>query len=54
MTKNEKNLQAYEDVLDCHGPSMRDDAEYMEFYRQWYPLGAEAARDREDVNMDLD
>jgi len=47
MTRDEKNLQAYKDVLDCFGPSMPDDAEYMVFYRSWWPLGAEAAEDRE-------
>lgn len=49
MTREEKNHKAYSDVVDCTGPSMPEDAEYMELYRSWYPLGAEAATDREDV-----
>lgn len=43
MTKEEKNNKAYDDVLDCCGPSMPNDPEYMECYYSWFPLGAEAA-----------
>lgn len=48
MTRDAKNHKAYMDVLDCRGPSMPDDPEYMDFYRYWYPLGADAHRDRYD------
>lgn len=46
MSREEKNHRAYMDVLDCAGPSMSDDSEYMEFYRSWYKLGAEARDER--------
>lgn len=35
---DEKNRQAYMDVLDCLGPRYPDDEEYMECYRFWRPL----------------
>lgn len=46
MTREEKNRKSYNDVLDCCGPSMKDDEEYMEFYRSWYPLGSEVLDER--------
>jgi hypothetical protein len=38
MTKEEKNHQAYMDVLDCLDPSFLDDEEYMQSYNFWRPL----------------
>lgn len=46
MTREEKNHQAYMDVLEENGATMPDDEEYMEFYCNWYPLGPEYSRDR--------
>ena len=45
-SREQKDSQAYNDVLDCVGPTIPDDAVYMECYRFWYPLGVEAAEDR--------
>lgn len=47
MNKEQKNSQAYNDVLDGNGPTMASDAEYMEAYRFWYPMGNEAKESRE-------
>ena len=46
MTRDAKNHQAYMDVLDENGPTMEYDEEYMECYRNWYPLGPEYSRDQ--------
>ena len=35
MINEQKNHQAYIDVLECNGPSMPDDDEYMKLYRLW-------------------
>lgn len=35
MDKEEKNSQAYLDVLDLESPSIPDDKDYMDSYRFW-------------------
>lgn len=50
MSKDEKNHQAYMDVLDCKSPSMPNDTEYMTSYNFWYPLGGEAMHNRDHEN----
>ena len=46
MTREEKNHKAYMDVLEENGATMTYDEEYMEFYRNWYPLGPEYSREQ--------
>lgn len=38
MTREEKNHQAYEDVMDRLPARWIEDEEYMYFYRQWRAL----------------
>ena len=47
MNKEKKNRLAYNDVLECNGPSISNDAEYMEAYRFWYSLGNERRESHE-------
>jgi len=50
---DELNSLAYNDVLDCNGPSLPGNEEYMQCYRFWYPLGYEAKEDREwEIDME--